>query len=101
MSLKPRKKDDPVHPIARPFLWLESKWFTASLVWVLGVLAIGLGAIDFVHHRHDYLEFAQMPGFYALAGFGAFVLAVMGGWFVIRRFLGREENYWDGEAGDE
>ncbi|WP_417483016.1 hypothetical protein [Maricaulis sp.] len=101
MSQKPSKKDDLIHPIARPFLWLEADWLKASLVWVLGVLTIGLAAIDFFHHRHEYLEFAQMPGFYALAGFGSFVLAVMGGWFIIRRFLGREENYWDGEAGDE
>lgn len=101
MSLKPRKQEDPVHPIARPFLWLESKWFTSSLVWVLGVLAIALGAFDFLHHRHDYLDFAQMPGFYALAGFVSFVVAVMGGWFVIRHFLSRPENYWDGEADDE
>lgn len=101
MSVKPGKKDDLIHPIARPFLWLESNWLKSSLVWVLGVVVIGLGAIDFVHHRHEYLEFAQTPGFYAMAGFGSFVLAVMGAWFVIRRFLGREENYWDGEAGDE
>jgi len=32
-------------------------------------------------------------------GFGAFVLAVMIGWIVIRGVLGREENYWD-EEGD-
>lgn len=101
MSEKPSKQDDLIHPLARPFLWLESNWLKSSLVWVLGVLAIGAGAFDFIHHRHDYLEFAQMPGFYALAGFGSFVLAVMGGWFIIRRFLGRDEDYWDGEAGDE
>jgi len=101
MSQKPAKKDDLVHPIALPFLWLESNWLQSSLVWVLGIVVIGLSALDFFYPRHEYLGFAEMPGFYALAGFVSFVLAVMGGWFVIRHFLGRKENYWDGEAGDE
>ncbi|SDM06130.1 hypothetical protein [Maricaulis salignorans] len=101
MSQKPAKKDDLVHPIARPFLWLESKWLASSVVWVLGLVVVALGAVDFFHPRHEYLDFAQTPGFYVLAGFISFVAAVMGGWFVIRQFLGRAENYWDGEAGDE
>ena len=102
MSTPPKKsRDDSIHPIAQAFLWLDSAWLKASLVWVLGLAAIALGAFDFLHHRHDYLEFAASPGFYALWGFGSFVLAVMGGWFIIRKFLGRDEDYWDKEADDE
>jgi len=92
------KHDERVHPAARPFLWLDAPWLKSSMLWILLVLAVGFGAIDLVHHRHEYVHLAELPGFYVLWGFGSFVLAVMIGWFVIRGLLGREEDYWDGEG---
>jgi len=101
MSTKPDNKDDHIHPLARPFLWLEAKWLKSVMVYVLGAIVFLLAAIDLFHHRHEYVEYATATGFYAWWGFGSFVLAVMGGWFIIRHFLGREEDYWDKDAGDD
>lgn len=100
MSDQSGKHDELVHPAARPFLWLDAKWLKSSMLWILLVLALGFAAIDLFHHRHEYVHLAETPGFYALWGFGSFVLAVMVGWFVIRGLLGREEDYWD-EEGDQ
>lgn len=99
MSDQSGKPDERIHPAARPFLWLDAPWLKSSMIWILLVLAVGLAAIDFVHHRHEYVPLAEFPGFYAIWGFGSFVLAVMIGWFVIRGLLGRREDYWDGEDG--
>ena len=96
-----KKSDELVHPLAKPFLFLDSKWLKSSMIWIFGLLTIALIASDFLHPRHEYVHLAEIPGFYAYWGFGAFVLAVMVGWFVIRGLLGREENYWDKESGDD
>ena len=98
MSDQNDKHDELIHPAARPFLWLDSGWLKSSMIWILLALTLAFVVPDFFHHRHEYVELAQFYGFYAMWGFGAFVLAVMGGWFVIRHFLGREESYWDGEG---
>ena len=97
MSDQSGKHDELVHPAARPFLRLDAKWLKSSMIWVLLVLTIALAAVDVFHHRHEYVHLAETTGFYALWGFGSFVVAVMIGWFVIRGLLGRAENYWDGE----
>ena len=101
MSESNGKKDELIHPVARPFLWLDAKWLKQSMIWVLGIAAVALGAVDFFHHRHEYVSLAEFTGFYALWGFGSFVLAVMIGWFVVRGVLGREENYWDKGGKDD
>lgn len=101
MSDPKGKNHNLIHPMARPFLWLDSAWLKASLIWILLVATLGFVAVDFFHHRHEYVELAAFYGFYALWGFGSFVLAVMGGWFLIRGLLGRREDYWDGDDSDE
>lgn len=95
------KHDELIHPVARPFLWLDSGWLKGSMIWIFLVATLGFVAVDFFHHRHEYVDLAEFYGFYAMWGFGAFVLAVMVGWFVIRGLLGREEDYWDGDSSDE
>lgn len=99
----PDTKDELVHPAARPFLWLDSKWLKSWMIWILLALTLAFAAVDFVRPRHEYVHLAEFYGFYAMWGFASFVLAVMGGWLVIRRLLGRREDYWDdtsdGEAG--
>ena len=95
------RNDDLVHPAAKPFLWLDAAWLKSSMIWVLLALTLAFVAVDFFHHRHEYVHLAEFYGFYALWGFGAFVLAVMGGWFVVRGLLGREESYWDGKSDGE
>lgn len=99
MSDPDNKKDELVHPLAKPFLWLDAKWLKSSMIWVFGILTLVFIAADFLHTRHDYIHLAEIPGFYAYWGFGAFVLAVMIGWFAVRALLERPEDYWD-EEGD-
>ncbi len=104
MSEHNDKKDELVHPLARPFLWLDAKWLKSSMIWVLGALTVFFVALDPFRTAHmpEHASPAEpLFGFYAAWGFGAFVLAVMGGWFIIRGLLGRAENYWDKEADDE
>ena len=95
-----QNNDDLVHPAARPFLWLDAPWLKKSMIWILLVATLGFVAVDFFHHRHEYVHLAEFYGFYAMWGFGAFVIAVMGGWFLVRGLLGRSEDYWDREPGD-
>ncbi|MBO6797173.1 hypothetical protein [Maricaulis sp.] len=99
MSDDNKKNDELIHPLARPFLWLDAKWLKSSMFWIFGILTVAFVAADVFHPRHEYVHLAEITGFYAMWGFGAFVLAVMIGWIVIRGVLGREENYWD-EEGD-
>ncbi|MDG1416377.1 MAG: hypothetical protein P8P99_01095 [Maricaulis sp.] len=101
MSHKTNKNDDHIHPLASLFMWTEAKWLKGAMVYILGFAFLAMASVDLFHHRHEYLDYAASTGFYAYAGFGAFVLAVMVGWFVIRGLLGREEDYWDKDAGDD
>lgn len=101
MTERSDHKDELVHPLARPFLWLDSKWLKSSMIIVFGVLTLALAGADIVWPRHEYVHTADMIGFYALYGFVAFALAVFIGWIVIRGLFGRAENYWDGEGDDD
>lgn len=99
MSEQSDHKDELVHPLARPFLWLDAPWLKSSMIWVLGAILAIFVALD--SFREPHVDPEGLLGFYAWWGFGAFVLAVMLGWVVIRGLLGRPENYWDEEADDE
>ncbi|WP_420431537.1 hypothetical protein [Hyphobacterium sp.] len=92
--------DDQIHPVARPFTWIEKPIVHFWFLVILAVLSFGLGLFDLVYARHEYLHFAELPGFYAWFGFGSFSLAVLAGW-PLRRLLGREENYYEKAAGDD
>lgn len=65
--------------------------------WILIVFYILSGllfALDFVVHRHIYLDFEKIPAFYALYGFVAcVVLVVIAKW--MRVLLMRKEDYYD------
>ena len=41
------------------------------------VVCVILFVLDFILHRHTYLDWEKIPGFYALYGFGACVLLVL------------------------
>lgn len=65
--------------------------------WILIVfyaLCVLLFALDFVLHRHIYLDFEKIPAFYALYGFIAcVVLVVIAKW--MRLILMRKEDYYE------
>lgn len=60
---------------------------------------IGLVLADFVVEKHPHFGVENLPGFYALIGFSAFIAIVWGG-VQLRKFVGREENYYDKKSGD-
>ena len=53
-----------------------------------------LFALDFVVHRHVYLDWERLPGFYAIFGFVACVLLVLIA-KEMRKVLMRKEDYYD------
>ena len=57
-------------------------------------LCIILVALDFVVHRHIYVDFEKIPTFYALYGFVACVLLVVLA-KLMRLVLMRDETYYD------
>ena len=69
---------------------------------VLGGLFIGCGffvVIDVVFwitgfDKHPYFKWEQWPGFYAVYGFVACVLLVLGAKFVLRPLVMRDEDYY-------
>lgn len=51
-------------------------------------------AADFIVHRHIYTPLEKIPVFYALYGFGAYVLLVVVS-VLLRMVVMRKENYYD------
>ena len=93
----PPPSDHDMHPMSRLlFGWVSSPRTPMILLILTVVIAIGLVLIDFAVNRHEYLDFANANGFYAIWGFAAFALAVLSGW-PLGKLLRRDEDYY-GEA---
>jgi len=96
----PHGKDDGVHPLARPFLFLDSTRARDIISLCIVLIAMILLAIDFFVDRHGETEIAETPGFYAVYGFACFALAVLSGW-PLRAILMRGPDYYgESEDGD-
>ena len=50
--------------------------------------------MDFVVHRHTIFKWEELPGFYAIFGFVAFVALVEGS-KLLRKLVKRKEDYYD------
>lgn len=86
-----------IHPVGKLlFGWTDSPRTPFVLLLIVIVLVGGMTLVDVLHQRHEYVEEANMTGFYALWGFGAFAIAVLSGW-PLARLLRRSEDYY-GEA---
>ncbi|GAB3022981.1 hypothetical protein [Bowmanella dokdonensis] len=67
------------------------KWILRSFYGLCVLLLV----LDFLLHRHHYLQIEKIPAFYPLFGFVACVtLVVVAKW--MRRLLKRDEDYYDG-----
>jgi hypothetical protein len=69
----------------------------STISWILRVfyaLCIILVLLDFVVHRHIYVDFEKIPTFYALYGFVACVVLVLLA-KVMRFLLMRGEDYYE------
>lgn len=94
---EPTPNDDDMHPLARVlFGWVSSPRTPLLILIASIIIAIALVLIDLAVNRHEYLEFANANGFYAMWGFGAFAIAVLSGW-PLGKLLRRDEDYY-GEA---
>jgi hypothetical protein len=58
--------------------------------WICGLLFV----LDFVVHRHTIHDWEQLPAFYAIFGFIAFVMLVVVS-KLMRKLLMRKEDYYD------
>lgn len=85
-------KDD-VAPLARHFLWVDTRSGLNRLIIGLIVLCIFLFAIDFVHHRHTKVPGEEFYGFHAIAGFLSFTVIVLGA-RALRVLIRRDESYY-------
>lgn len=65
-----------------------------TLVVIFAVMFIGLLVADFRIDKHDYFYWDGIPGFYALLGLaGSLALLLIANY--VRRFIEREEKYYD------
>ena len=93
----PKPSDENMHSMSKLlFGWVGSPRTPLILLILVIVICIGLVVYDLTVNRHEYLDFANANGFYALWGFAAFALAVLSGW-PLGKLLRRDEDYY-GEA---
>jgi len=87
-------------PLARRFLWADSASSVERVIFWLGVLCVFLFIMDFIVHRHAYAPGEGLPGFYAIVGFVAFTIIVLGA-SQLRKLILRNENYYSPNSVDE
>lgn len=74
--------------------WLDDPRNVTRLYIGLWAVGIVLVLLDAVVHRHEDIDFAATPAFYAAYGFFACVLLVLVA-KVLRRVLKRPEDYYE------
>lgn len=74
--------------------WLDQPKNINLILKVFYVLCGLLFVLDFVIHRHTYLGWEKIPGFYAIFGFTACVLLVILA-KAMRKVVMRKEDYYD------
>lgn len=79
--------------LAKRFLWADSTDAVERVILGLGILCLVLFVLDFIVHRHAYAPGEGLPGFYAVVGFGAFTLIVLGA-KQLRKLILRNEQYY-------
>lgn len=66
----------------------------AILFWGLAGLCVLLGLVDLTYTKHGHYSWEELPAVQLLVGFVACV-AVVGVGAIIRRFAGRDEDFYD------
>ena len=92
-----KESSEEVAPLARYFLWADSAKKVHTLIIGLSVLCALLFLLDFIWHRHTKVPGEGLYGFYAIVGFVAFTVIVLGA-RALRVFIGRDESFY-GEHG--
>ncbi len=83
----------PLPDLAKRFLWADDADSVQRVVLGLAALCVVLFLLDLIIHRHSYVPGEGLPGFYAIVGFVAFTLIVLGA-TQLRRLILRNENYY-------
>ena len=96
MSARNPNDDEQIHPLARPFLWLDKPWARQAPLYLFGAGALGLLIWELFHPRHGYAKYEEVFGFYEIEGFFGFCIAVLAGW-PLRWLLARKPDYYDTE----
>ncbi len=79
--------------------WLDNP---ANIKLIIGALAVTCAALfiaDFLYHKHGHFGFEQWPGFYAWYGFLSYCAIVLTA-KQLRKFIGRDESYYETEDSD-
>lgn len=91
---RPASTEESVAPLGQRFLWADTSTGVNRLIIGLIVLCIILFCIDFLYHRHAKVPYESLYGFYAIAGFVAFTLIVLGA-RLLRLIIRRDESYYE------
>ena len=75
------------------------KWLGRMVILLVYLSCIGLFVADFMIHKHPHFHLENLPGFYAVFGFVAFIAIVWGG-VQLRKLVSRDEDYYDRETND-
>jgi Na+-transporting methylmalonyl-CoA/oxaloacetate decarboxylase beta subunit len=71
---------------------LAGRRFIRALLVICAALLVA----EFIIHRHAYFALEATPLFFALFGFAAFCI-VVGGGVMLRKFVMRASDYYDGD----
>ena len=98
-DMPPRpEREDRIHPLARPFLFLDRPAARDVISLCIVLIAMALFAADFFLDRHGETGAAETKGFFSVFGFAAFGLIVLSGW-PLRALLTRAPDFY-GESED-
>ncbi len=86
-------------PATEKTWWLDNPANIRLILWALGLSCAGLFIADFLYHKHAHFEFEKWPGFYAWYGFLSYCTIVLSAKH-LRKFLKREETYYEPEDSD-
>ncbi len=95
-----KTKDDDIHPVARPFMWLLDERVRNGFMYFIGFATLISIAADFFIKRHGHFHFEEYKGFFAFFGFASFAFVVLMGW-PLRRLTGRSEEYYPESTEDD
>ena len=80
--------------------WLDDMRNVWKIIWVLIIVCAGLFVADAFYTKHPYFSAERWFGFYALYGFLMCVGLVLAA-KIMRRFLMRDEDYYEKDDGDD
>lgn len=93
-------RDADIHPLAKPFLFLDKPVVGKALLWIFLAGALGTLGMQIVYHFHPHGGPGDILGFYDFMGFFGFCFVVLMGW-PLRALLARKPDYYAQEGDDE